>query len=114
MTVSASSDDEVKKILAEHSVYIQDIYRKVDKLYKHLLWQRILSWFYFALIIVPIVASLFFLPAFIRGLTGLVDPTGSLQLDKIVVPKNSALMPASTSTNDLLKQYQDLLRQIQR
>lgn len=106
--------DQLKKLLEENLVYNQDIYRKVDKLYKHMIWQRVISWIYFAMIILPIIASLFFLPALIRGLTSLIDPSGSLQLDKIIIPSKSPTASPTGSTTDLLKQYQQLLKEIQR
>lgn len=114
MEFTPPHDDQLKKLLEENLVYNQDIYRKVDKLYKYMLWQRVISWIYLAIIILPIVASLFFLPTLIRGLTSLIDPSGSLQLDKMIIPSNNSNSNSSSSTGDLLKQYQQLLKEIQR
>lgn len=114
MEFTPNHNDQLKKLLEDNLVYNQDIYRKVDKLYKHMLWQRVISWIYLTIIVLPIIASLFFLPTLIRGITSLVDPSGSLQLDKIIIPSNSPATNTASSTTDLLKQYQQLLKEIQR
>jgi hypothetical protein len=114
MEFNPGHNDQLKKLLEDNLVYNQDIYRKVDKLYKHMLWQRVISWIYLTIILLPIVASLFFLPALIRSITSLVDPSGSLQLDKIIIPTTNPATSSASSTTDLLKQYQQLLKEIQR
>ncbi|MCX6784604.1 MAG: hypothetical protein NTV81_01555 [Candidatus Komeilibacteria bacterium] len=119
MEFTPGPSDHWKKMAEDNLVYTQDIYQKVNKLYKHMLWQRVISWIYLAIIVVPIVASLFFLPSLIKGLTSIVDPSGSLQLnnlplDKIIVPAGNQPPTTASSTGDLLKQYQQLLREIQR
>lgn len=61
-------DEEIKKILAENLALTKEIYALTKKIKGYVTFQKVMSLVYLALIVVPIVLSIIYLPPLLKGL----------------------------------------------
>jgi hypothetical protein len=83
-------DDDLKKLLEENLRLNKENYLMLRKIKRHFFWQSIIGWFYFIIIVGPIVWSIFYLPAILKpvisqyqDLLGGASAAGSLNLQDV-------------------------------
>lgn len=91
--------EEILKLLKENLEISQEILRQSQKVQRYMLWQRIIGWFYVALIVGPIILALIYLPPLLKNTIGqyqslLQGDVGQGQINQL---------PANLNLNDLLK-----------
>jgi hypothetical protein len=63
-----SETEQLKKLLEKNLEYSQEIYRLTKKIKNYITFQKVMSGFYFLIIVVPIILSLIFLPPLLKDL----------------------------------------------
>lgn len=61
-------DEEIKKILAENLALTKEIYVMTKKIKGYVTFQKVMSLVYIALIVVPIILSIIYLPPLLESL----------------------------------------------
>lgn len=59
-------DEDLRRTLAEQAVAISEIRENTRLIYKYIYWQRILGWFKWALIIIPLIIGAIYLPPLLK------------------------------------------------
>jgi hypothetical protein len=65
-----NNHEEIKKILEENLRLTQEIHDMTHKIKSYITFQKIMSVFYFLIIVVPIIVSIIYLPPLIKGMIG--------------------------------------------
>jgi hypothetical protein len=92
-------EQEILKLLKENLAISQENLHLTRKIQRYLLWQRIIGWFYFVLIIGPLILAIIYLPPLIKSTINqyqslLQGDVGQGQINQL---------PANLNLNDLLK-----------
>jgi hypothetical protein len=59
-------DEDLKKILEENLRINRENHEMLIKIKRHFVWQAIIGWFYFIIIVGPIIWGIFYLPALLK------------------------------------------------
>lgn len=59
-------DEDLKKLLEENLRVSQENHKMLKSIKRHFVWQKVLSIFYFIVIVGPIIIGIFYLPALIK------------------------------------------------
>lgn len=70
MTVEIEHDMDVKEMLKENLKLTKEIHSMTKKMKRHITFQKMVSIFYFLLIIVPIILSIIYLPPLLKNMLG--------------------------------------------
>lgn len=60
-------DEEIKKLLEENLKLTQEIYNMTKKIKNFITFQKIMSFIYFLLIVVPLILGIIFLPPLLKN-----------------------------------------------
>lgn len=63
-------DEDLKKLLEENLRLSQENHKMLKGIRRHFVWQRIVSIFYFIIIVGPIIWGIFYLPALLGPIIG--------------------------------------------
>jgi hypothetical protein len=63
-------DEEIKKLVEENLKLTQEIYVMTKKMKRYITFQKVMSFIYFLLIVVPIILSIIYLPPLINNMLG--------------------------------------------
>ncbi|MCX6785427.1 MAG: hypothetical protein NTZ18_01075 [Candidatus Komeilibacteria bacterium] len=95
----APLEDQIKKLLEQNLAYSQQIYLITKKLKSYMFWGRIMGYVSIALVVLPIIISIIFLPTLLNGLMGTIAPGG---LESSSGGVNSLLQGTNLNQSDLL------------
>lgn len=66
-----NNQPELRELLEENLKYAKAVYWSVEKVRRHLLWQRIFTLIYiFVLIVLPLIIAAIYLPPYIKNYLG--------------------------------------------
>jgi uncharacterized membrane protein (DUF106 family) len=63
-------DEDLKKLLEENLRISQENHQMLKSMKRHFLWQKVISVFYFILIVGPIIVGVVFLPSLLKPIIG--------------------------------------------
>lgn len=65
-----TSEDELKQLIEKNLLLTNEIYEMTKKIKSYITFQKIMSAFYFLIIVVPLILSILYLPPLLKGLIG--------------------------------------------
>lgn len=101
----APLDEQIKKLLEQNLAYAKEIYLMNKKIKDYILWGRIMSLVGLLLVVVPLILSVIYLPAFLDQYLGNLLPTAGGQ--KGAGGVQDLLKGGNLNQADLLKAVQD-------
>lgn len=97
--------EEILKLLKENLKISQEILRQSRKVQRYIFWQRILSWFYFVLIVGPLILALIYLPPLLKDVVGKYqDVFQQLETGQTLNPNQlKQIVPSGINLDELLR-----------
>lgn len=100
----ASLEEQVKKLLEQNLAYAKEIYLMNKKIKSYILWGRIMSTIGLLLVVVPLILSVIFLPAFLDKYLGNFLPIAPSQKSGNI---QDILKGSNLNQAEILKAVQD-------
>lgn len=100
---------ELKELLAQNLALTQEIHEMTHNIKSYITFQKVMSFVYFLLIVVPIIISLIYLPPLIQGMMG--QYSSVLGGDQSAIFENLLKTQSGrTDLNGLTTQIQGMLK----